>query len=222
MVGGGLCTVGRWSSGEYLRSENQLESLISRESSFLFNNLVLLAACFTVLWGTMFPVISEKLTDTKISVGAPFFNKINIPIGLFLLFLTGVGPLLAWRKTSFESLKRNFGGPLLGGLVAGGIAFPLGLRNFYSLVCLILSVFVTLTIFSEFFRGARVIHARTGSNFFSSVGQLTMRNTRRYGGYEVHFGMGPIFSPPSGTAVNHNTHAELSLRTAMKDGDYRL
>ena len=93
---------------DYLKSEAQLESVISRESSFLFNNLILLASCFAVLWGTLFPVISEAVTGEKISVGTPFFNRLKIPIGLFLLFLTGVGPLFAWRRTSVESLRRNF------------------------------------------------------------------------------------------------------------------
>ncbi len=81
---------------------------MSRESSFLFNNLVLLAACFTVLWGTLFPVLSEYVQGTKVTVGAPFYNRVNLPIGLFLLFLTGVGPLLAWRSTSLRSIRRNF------------------------------------------------------------------------------------------------------------------
>src|ERR1700675_1104125 len=107
----------------YLRSEARLESVVSRESSFLFNNLMLLVACVAVLSGTLFPVFSEWFSSSRISVGAPFFNKVNIPIGLLLLFLTGVGPLLAWRKTSAESLKRNFGWPLLTGLLGGGVAF---------------------------------------------------------------------------------------------------
>ncbi len=93
---------------DYLKSEAQLESVLSRESSFLFNNLILLASCFAVLWGTLFPVISEAITGEKISVDAPFFNRVNIPIAMFLLLLTGVGPLIAWRKSSFESLKRAF------------------------------------------------------------------------------------------------------------------
>src|ERR1700675_4603035 len=92
----------------YLKSEARLESVVSRESSFMFNNLILLASCFAVLWGTLFPVISEAVTGEKISVDAPFFNRINIPIGLGLLFLTGVGPLIAWRRSSVESLKRSF------------------------------------------------------------------------------------------------------------------
>src|SRR3989449_5582134 len=218
----GVCTTAFLKNRDYLRSDNQLDSMVSRESSFLFNNLILLVAGVAGFFRFAFPGVLGWIEGTKINVGAPFFKKVNIPIGLFLLFLTGVGPLLAWRKTSFESLKRNFGGPLLGGLVAGGIAFPLGLRNFYSLVCLILSVFVTLTIFSEFFRGARVIHARTGSNFLSSVGQLTMRNTRRYGGYVVHFGMVLIFTGLSGTAFNQDKQQELSLGESMNMGQYRL
>ena len=93
---------------DHLKSENKLESLVSRESSFLFNNLVLLAACFAVLWGTLFPKISEAVQGHQVTVGPPFFNNVLIPIGLFLLFLTAIGPLLAWRSTSFESVKKNF------------------------------------------------------------------------------------------------------------------
>ena len=92
----------------HLKSEHQLESLVSRESSFLFNNVLLLVSCFAVLWGTLFPVLSEWVQGTKVTVGPPFFNKVNVPIAMVLLLLTGVGPLLAWRKTSLESLKRNF------------------------------------------------------------------------------------------------------------------
>src|SRR5205814_8488083 len=92
----------------YLKSENQMESMVSRESSFMFNNLILLASCFAVFWGTMFPVISEAVKGVKITVSAPFFNKVNVPIAILLMFLTGVGPLLAWRKASTNSLKRNF------------------------------------------------------------------------------------------------------------------
>src|SRR4029077_14819438 len=110
----------------YLKSENQLDSLVSRESSFLFNNLVLLVACVAVLSGTLFPVFSEWFTGSRISVGAPFFNKVNIPLGLMLIFLTGVGPLLAWRKTSTESMKRNFLVPVVVGLLGGAISLLLG------------------------------------------------------------------------------------------------
>ena len=92
----------------HLKAEHHLESLVSRESSFLFNNLVLLVACFVILWGTLFPILSEYVVGNKVTVGAPFYNRVAIPIGLFLLFLTGVGPLLPWRATSLRSIRRNF------------------------------------------------------------------------------------------------------------------
>jgi cytochrome c-type biogenesis protein CcmF len=207
---------------DYLRSDNQLDALVSRESSFLFNNLILLVACIAVLSGTLFPVLSEAVSGSKISVGPPFFNKVNIPIGLFLLFLTGVGPLLAWRRTSFESVKRNFGGSLLGGLLVGAVAFLLGFRDFFSLVCLLLSVFVALTIASEFLRGALVIRTRTRANLLSAVGQLTMRNTRRYGGYVVHFGIVLVFIGLSGAAFNRDKQMEMAPGSRIEIGPYTL
>ena len=217
-----VCLAAYWFNRDYLRTDNQLDSVVSRESSFLFNNLILLAACFAVLWGTLFPVFTEWIEGSKITVGPPFFNKVNIPIALFLLFLTGVGPLLAWRRTSLSSLKRNFAWPLAAGFAAGIIAFIFGDRNFYALVCVILAVFVTLTIFSEFFRGARVLSARSGASLFSSVGQLTMRNTRRYGGYIVHFGIVLIFVGISGQAFNQNIQQRLPVGSQMKIGPYTL
>jgi cytochrome c-type biogenesis protein CcmF len=217
-----VCFAAYWKNRDYLRSDNQLDSLVSRESSFLFNNLILLAACFAVLWGTLFPVLSEWVQGSKISVGPPFFNKVNVPIALFLLLLTGVGPLLAWRKTSFDALKRNFAWPLGGGLLAGLIAFILGFRDVYALVCLILSVFVTLTIGSEFYRGARVISSRDGSNLFTSVGELAMRNTRRYGGYIVHFGMVLVFIGIAGTPFNKDIQKDLGIGDTLKIGPYTI
>jgi cytochrome c-type biogenesis protein CcmF len=217
-----VCSAAYWKNRDYLRSDNQLDSLVSRESSFLFNNLVLLAACFAVLWGTLFPVLSEAVAGSKISVGPPFFNKVNIPIALFLLFLTGVGPLLAWRKTSFDALKRNFTWPLTGGIVACIVAFVFGFRSVYSLVCLILGVFVTLTIASEFYRGARVIAARDGVNLLSAVGELTMRNTRRYGGYIVHFAMVLIFVGIAGSAFDQDVQQEMSVGQTLTLGAYSI
>lgn len=217
-----VCFAAYWVNRDYLRSDNQLDSVISRESSFLFNNLILLAACFAVLWGTLFPIFTEWFEGSKISVGPPFFNKVGIPIGLFLLFLTGVGPLLAWRRTSLASLKRNFGWSVIVGLAAGAVAFAFGWRNFYSLVCLILSVFVGMTVISEFYRGARVLSARSGANLFSSVGQLTMRNTRRYGGYIVHFGIVLIFIGISGQAFNRDVQMEMHPGSQMTIGPYTL
>jgi len=217
-----VCLAAWYKNRDYLNSDNQLDSIVSRESSFLFNNLVLLAACFAVLWGTLFPVFSEWFTGSKISVGPPFFNKVNIPIALFLLLLTGIGPLLAWRKTSFDALKRNFAWPLAAGVAAGIVAFAFGFRDFYALICLILSVFVTLTIFAEFFRGARVISQRDGTNLISAVGDLTMRNTRRYGGYVVHFGMVLIFIGISGTAFKQDLQKNMSPGQSLTIGPYTI
>ena len=105
---------------DYLKSESELECVVSRESSFLFNNLILLASCFAVLWGTLFPVISEAVSGDKISLDADWFNRLMVPIGLFLLLLTGVGPLFAWRRTSTESLRRNFQWPGIAAVVLVG------------------------------------------------------------------------------------------------------
>ena len=217
-----VCFAAYWKNRDYLRSDNQLDSLVSRESSFLFNNLILLAACFAVLWGTLFPVLSEWVQGSKISVGPPFFNKVNVPIALFLLLLTGIGPLLAWRKTSFDALRRNFAWPLGGGIVAGIVAFIFGFRDVYSLVCLILGVFVTLTIASEFYRGARVISSHDGSNIFTAVGELTMRNTRRYGGYVVHLGMVLIFIGIAGIPFNRDIQKEMGIGDTLNIGSYTI
>ena len=217
-----VCFAAYVKNRDYLKSENQLDSMISRESSFLFNNLILLVSCVAVLSGTLFPVFSEWLSGSRISVGKPFFDKVNIPLGLILLFLTGVGPLLAWRKTSVDSLKRNFGWPLAIGLSTGAVMFAVGLREFYSLVCLILCVFVASTIGMEFFRGARVLKARSGSSLMTSAVDLTMRNTRRYGGYIVHMGMVLIFVGLSGAAFNKDVQKEMEPGSTMTIGRYTL
>src|SRR6202040_2052414 len=131
---------------DYLKSESQLESVVSRESSFLFNNLILLASCFAVLWGTLFPVISEYATGDKISLDGDWYNRLMVPIGLFLLFLTGVGPLFAWRRTSVESLRRNFQIPGIGMLIVVAALYAGGMRYPYSIISLGLCFFVTSTI----------------------------------------------------------------------------
>jgi cytochrome c-type biogenesis protein CcmF len=217
-----VCFVAYVKNRDYLKSENQLDSIVSRESSFLFNNLILLVSCVAVLSGTLFPVFSEWLSGSRISVGAPFFNKVNIPLGLILLFLTGVGPLLAWRKTSIDSLKRNFGWPSLFSLAMGAVVFALGLHEFYSLLCLILCVFVATTIVMEFYRGARVVRARSGASFPASAVDLTLRNTRRYGGYIVHMGMVLIFVGLAGAAFNKDVQKDMQIGSTLQIGRYNL
>jgi len=217
-----VCVAAYWMNRDYLQSENQLDSMVSRESSFLFNNLLFLVACIAVLSGTLFPVLSEAVSGSKISVGAPFFNKVMIPVGLLVLFLTGVGPLLAWRKTSSESLKRNFGWPLIVGLVGGAIIFAFGFRDVYSLICFTLCIFVGATVVMEFYRGARVIRSRSGASFIASSLELTLRNTRRYGGYIIHMGMVLIFIGLAGAAFNQNVQKEMAPGQTMQIGKYTL
>ena len=158
----------------HLKAEHHLESLVSRESSFLFNNLVLLVACFVILWGTLFPILSEYVVGNKVTVGAPFYNRVAIPIGLFLLFLTGVGPLLPWRATSLRSIRRNFIVPSIALFATIVVCLAVGVRpwkdgefdngNFYALVAFALSASVMTAILSEFLRGAGVISRQTGKN----------------------------------------------------------
>ncbi|MGB9103306.1 MAG: cytochrome c-type biogenesis CcmF C-terminal domain-containing protein, partial [Terriglobales bacterium] len=220
----------------HLKSEHRLESLVSRESSFLFNNLILLVACFTVLWGTLFPILSEWVQGHKITVGPPFFNRVNIPVALLLLLLTALGPLLAWRKTSLESLKRNFLAPAL--IAVGAVVLllvtpsswggPFGMRPWqdasylFSLMTIMLSVLVAATVISEFVRGGRVIARHTSSSLASGMLQLTRRNTRRYGGYIVHFGVIVIMIGFAGAAFNKDVEHELGNGQQMSVGPYTL
>ncbi len=216
---------------EHLKSENQLESIVSRESSFLFNNLVLLAACFTVLYGTLLPVLSEFFTGAKITVVGPYYNKVMVPIGLFLLFLTGVGPLLAWRATSLRTIRRNFVIPCTAvvaaalGLIASGVRpwkddNPTG--SIYALVCFSLGAGVITAITSEFLRGAGVVRTQTGKNLFGSALLLTRRNTRRYGGYVIHFGIVLLFIGLAGAAFNQSKELEMGDGDSLALNGYKI
>jgi len=221
---------------EHLKTEHRLESLISRESSFLFNNWLFLLICFTVLWGTLFPVLSEWVQGHKITVGPPFFNSVAVPFALLLLLLTAVGPLLAWRKTSLDSLKRNFLWPALGALAVGIflIATPpawgsiFGMRPwhdsgmFYALMAAMLATMVLFTVASEFVRGGRVIAGHTGRGLLASMVHLGHRNTRRYGGYIVHLGIALIFVGVLGTPFNQSAEKEMSFGDKLSVGPYTL
>lgn len=219
---GAACVMLVFSRLQYLRSDNELDSIVSRESSFLFNNLVFLGACFAVLWGTVFPVLSEAIQGEKITVGSPFFNKINIPVGLFLLFLTGVGPLLAWRKTSMRSLRKNFLWPLATGAVVAVALFAAGVRGFYALVALYLCVFVTLTIAMEYYRGIRARMRAHGELAHEALFRLVSKGKRRYGGYIVHFGIVLIFLGFTGNAFNKETQGEVKEGETLSIGSYEL
>jgi cytochrome c-type biogenesis protein CcmF len=208
---------------KYLKSEARLESVVSRESSFMFNNLILLASCFAVLWGTLFPVISEAVMGEKISVDAPFFNRINVPIGLALLLLTGVGPLIAWRRSSVESLRRAFFWPSMAGLVLMVVLAIFGVYEHpFALVSFGLCMFVTATIFAEFWKGASAISAKSGVGLIPAAVELTHRNTRRYGGYLVHMGIVFMFIGYTGAAFNQDVTKEIAPGGSFQLGHYTL
>ena len=183
-----------------LRSENQIESFLSRESAFLFNNLILLGVLFAVWWGTMLPLLSEGLTGEKITVGPPFFNAVNIPIGLALLTLTGIGPVIAWRRASRRNLKKNFTLPLLAGLAAAATLWLAGARHGMALATFGIAAFVMSVIVVEFFKGTRARTHIEQERWPLAFVHLIGRNRRRWGGYIVHAGVVVMFAGFAGEA----------------------
>src|SRR6185369_1375308 len=164
----------------------ELDSWASREAAFMVNNWILLFCAFFVAFATMFPTLSEAVTSTRITVGKEFYNKWMLPIGLILLFLTGLGPLLAWRKSTIANLRDQLMWPVTGLAITLGGLFAFGLREWASLTCFALCGLVTTTIAQEFWRGARVRRKNTGSDLVTALVGLVARNKRRYGGYIVH------------------------------------
>jgi cytochrome c-type biogenesis protein CcmF len=192
-----------------LEADVQLESLVSRESAFLFNNLALVGIAFSVLWGTLFPIISELVRGTKITVGPPFFNRVNIPLGLFLLLLTGVGPLIAWRKASLANLQRQFLVPAAGFVLTFVVLIALGMRDFYALIALALAGFVLATVGQEFWRGIRARRSMYHESSIMALLRLVARNRRRYGGYVVHVGVVAYFVAFTGLAFKNKKEVTL-------------
>ena len=172
---------------------NELDSWVSREAAFLINNWILLFSAFFVLFATMFPTLSEAVTGTRITVAGPFYNKWMAPIGLILLFLTGFGPLLAWRKSTMKNLRDQFLVPIVLFVVTAAGLAATGLHVWSSGLCFALSAFVFGTILQEFWRGSRIRSKNTGADLFTSVIGLVSRNKRRYGGYIVHLGIVLMF-----------------------------
>ncbi len=197
-LGSMIFLIKRW---HLLKSTNAIDSLVCRESSFLFNNLILVGAAFSIFWGTIFPLISEAIRGVKITVGPPFFNQVIIPIGLALLFLTGICPLIAWHKATGKNFRRNLLVPLIItvlssiGLLIAGIDFG------YPWISFTLCIFVLVTISLEFIKGVRARHRMTSENYFVSFGKLMWKNKRRYGGYIVHIGIVLIFLGITGSSA---------------------
>jgi len=192
-----------------LEAEATLESMVSREASFLFNNLLLIGIAFSVLWGTLFPILSEAIKGTKITVGPPFFNQVNIPLGLALLAMTGIGPLIAWRRASIPNLKRQFAVPLTSGVFVLLILLVAGVRDVGALMAISIGGFVFGTVVQEFARGARARHRQYGESTPYAVVQLLTRNRRRYGGYIVHVAIVMLFVAFAGMAFKTETEATL-------------
>jgi cytochrome c-type biogenesis protein CcmF len=192
-----------------LEAKAELESMVSREAAFLYNNLVLVGIAFAVLWGTLFPILSEAVRGTKITVGPPFFNTVNIPLGLLLLALTGVGPLIAWRKASTSNLRRQFTGPVVFAVAMLVLLLVLGMRNFHALIAYTLASFVAGTIAQEFYKGIRARHTMHDESIPVAAVRLVARNRRRYGGYIVHAGIVILFCGFAGLAFKKDHDVQL-------------
>ncbi|MFH1647355.1 MAG: heme lyase CcmF/NrfE family subunit [Chloroflexota bacterium] len=169
-----------------LKSESEMESLLSRESTFLLNNLLLVGAAFAVLLGTFFPIISEAVRGVKISVGPPFFNQVNTPIFLAIILLAGICTLIGWRRASAKNLLRHFLAPGVAAVLTAAVLFIAGVRQWPAIVALTICAFVVATVFYEWFRGTRARHRMRGHNYLKSFWGLIMSNRPRYGGYIVH------------------------------------
>jgi cytochrome c-type biogenesis protein CcmF len=193
-----------------LEAQASLESMVSREAAFLYNNLLFVGIAFSVLWGTLFPILSEWVRGTKITVGPPFFNAVNIPLGLLLFALTGVGPLIAWRRASVSNLRRQFLAPTVTALVVTLVLLVAGMRDGYALTAYTLAGFVTATIVQEFVKGVGARRSIHGEALPLAFVRLVARNRRRYGGYIVHAGMVLLFVSFAGLAFKKEFDVSLT------------
>ncbi len=197
-----------------LKEDNQLDSLLSRESSFLLNNLILVGAAFATLWGTIFPMISEAVTGKKITVGPPFYEAVNGPIFLALVILIGICPLIGWRRATKENLLRNFLKPFAFAMATEVVLFIVGIRDAGGLVAFGVTAFVLATIALEFYRGVRVRLRQYHENVLWALVNLVERNRRRYGGYIVHIGVMLMV-----VGIAGSTFYKTDVQTNVKKGE---
>jgi cytochrome c-type biogenesis protein CcmF len=219
LITAAVCLLALWMRRAGIRSDNRLESVVSREASFLLNNWVFIAILMVVFWGTMFPVFSEAITGNRIAVGPVFFNTMAGPLALLLLFLTGVGPLIAWRRASVTNLRRQFIWPTVSGLVTAA-ALLLVFRTqlgFYALVAWSLGAFVIGTITQEYVRAVRARTRKGEENAFQALSVLLRKNQQRYGGYIVHLGAVFILIGTTGSVLN-----EESLENVKPGGEFEI
>ena len=205
-----------------LQSENQLDSLLSRESSFLYNNLLFVGIAFAIFWGTLFPIISEAVRGVRITVGPPFYNTVVTPIGLTLLFLMGVCPLIAWRKTTLKNFLKKILFPSLVSIAGAAVLYLLQIRSVIALITLTLCIFVSINLFLEFFNGARTRHSLLKESYLKALWNLVARNKRRYGGHIIHFGVVLLFMAMSGSAFNMEKQITVNKGESFKVKKYTL
>jgi cytochrome c-type biogenesis protein CcmF len=210
----------RW---EALRSRNQLDAVLSRESAFLLNNVVFLTAAFAVFLGTVFPVVSEALTGRRVNVGPPFFDHVVSPLALLLLLLMGVGPLIAWRRASIENLRSDFLAPGAAGVLVGLGLLAAGMRASGAVLAFALCGFVAGTIVLEFVRGTWIRRTLQDRSVAGALWALILSNRRRYGGYVVHLGILLVFAGATGSSV-FSTQRLVTLRPgeAVQVSRYRV
>jgi cytochrome c-type biogenesis protein CcmF len=205
-----------------LRSRHALDSWMSREAAFLANNWILLFSAFFVLFATMFPTLSEALRGRRLTVGPPFFNKWMLPIGLILLLLTGIGPLLAWRKSTLKNLVEQFLWPSLAAVVTGVALYVLGVRVWTSGTCFALCAFVATTVMQELVRGAQVRKGATGTDIVTAMIGLVARSRRRYGGYIVHVGIMLMFLGFAGQGFHREEQVPLKVGQQTTVGPFTI
>ncbi len=206
----------------HLKSRNQLDSLLSRESSFLINNLLFVGIAFTVLWGTLFPIISEAIRGTKMTVGPPFYNAVVAPVGLALLLLTGFCPIIAWRKTTLKKFVAKLWLPLILSCFGASGLYLYGIRSAYALLTFTFCIFVTINLFLEFYTGTRTRHAVFAESYPKAFWNLVVKNKRRYGGHIVHFGVVLIFMAFAGSVFNIAKQVSLEKGQSVKIKNYTL
>jgi cytochrome c-type biogenesis protein CcmF len=219
MLIGGLGIVA--ARADRLRSENRFDSLLSRESAFLLNNVLFVSAAFTVLWGTIYPIVAEAVTGVRLAVGPPFFNSVFMPVGLAIVGLTGIGPLISWRGMSTKSFIRIIRVPLAAGALVAVALAVIGVTSPGALLGFSLCGFTAVAIGSEFLRGSRMYRER-GARTVAALWQTLLRNRRRYGGYVVHLGVVLIVLGFAGSAFRSERVRELSVGQSMAIGDYTL
>jgi cytochrome c-type biogenesis protein CcmF len=208
---------------DLLREQPELDSMVSRESAFLLNNIVLVSALFTIFLGTIFPLLSEAVAGVQVSVGAPYFNSVTVPLFLFLVFLMAMGPMIAWRRASWDNLKRNFLWPATTALLLGLGLFVWKVRDFLPLLGFTLLAFVVFTILYDTALALRARKRIAGEGVMRGLISLARRNQRRYGGLTVHLGVVLIIMGIAGSmSYSVEKEATMALKQELQVGNYQI